>query len=110
MNENISERAFQQRVEKFLKKENVWFLKVWGNGIQRSGIPDLLICCNGQFIGCELKCENGKATELQMYELKQIQRSGGCAIILKPNEFDKFVQFIRQLKSETREVQNVFPQ
>lgn len=104
----VSERTFQKKVETFLTKENVWFLKVWGNGIQRSGIPDLLICCNGQFIGCELKCESGKATELQMYELKQIQRSGGYAMILKPSGFDRFVQFIRQLKSEKKEVQNVF--
>ena len=103
MNE-VSESAFQKRVEKFLKQEQVWYLKVWGNGIQRSGIPDLLICCNGRFIGCELKRENGKATELQMYELKQIQRSGGHAMILKPSGFNGFVQLIRQLKSEKKGV------
>lgn len=88
------------QVERFLKTENVWYLKTWGNGIQRAGIPDLLLCCNGFFIGVELKAEDGKASALQLHELQKIKESGGIAMILKPSGFTAFKEFIRQSKKD----------
>lgn len=99
-NEMASEKNFENRVKKFLKEQGVWFLKYWGGGTYtKSGIPDLLACCNGHFLGIELKAPKGKASELQMHTLKQIDKAGGFAILLYPKHFDDFKEFIKTLNS-----------
>lgn len=56
------------------------------------GIPDLIICLNGLFVAVELKKEDGKPSALQLYNIEQIKKSNGQAIILKPSQFEKFKQ------------------
>lgn len=93
-----SEKNFEKRVKEFLKQQNCWVLKTWSNGVQRSGVPDLLVCCNGVFLGIELKAQNGKPSELQLWNVKKIRESGGVAIVLYPNQFEEFKNIIELLK------------
>lgn len=93
------EKNLENRVKKFLKDEGCWYLKTWGGGMQRSGIPDLLICCNGFFVGVELKAEDGKPSDLQLWNIRKINASGGVAFVLYPNEFEEFKNFIVNLKN-----------
>lgn len=51
------EKDFQSEVIKFLKKHNIYYIKVWGGGFQKAGIPDLIICLKGKFLAVELKTE-----------------------------------------------------
>ena len=95
-----SEKSFENRVKQFLKDEGCWTLKTWGGGMQRSGIPDLLICCNGYFLGVELKAEKGKPSELQKWNLEKIRDSGGIGLLLYPKDFDDFKILIKSLKGE----------
>ena len=95
----MKEKAFENKVKTFLKQNNCWVLKTWSNGVQRSGVPDLLVCCNGYFIGVELKAPNGKPSELQLYNVRKIRESGGIAIILYPKEFEKFRCMIAVLQA-----------
>ena len=93
------EKNFENRIKKFLKDENCWFIKYWaGASYTKDGIPDLLICCNGFFIGAEIKAKNGKPSELQLYNIKKIQEAGGIALVLYPNQFDDFKNLIWKLK------------
>ncbi len=92
------EKTFENKVKKFLKEENCWVLKTWSNGIQRKGVPDLLVCCNGYFIGVELKAEHGKPSELQLWNIEEIKKSGGIALVLYPKQFEQFKEMIRLLK------------
>lgn len=95
-----AEKNFENRVKKFLKDKGAWFVKYWGgasmNGksFTKSGIPDLLVCCNGSFVAVELKAEKGKPSDLQLYNLKQIDRSGGYAVLLYPEHFELFKNFV----------------
>lgn len=51
--------------------------KYWGGAAYtKSGIPDILSCCNGKFLGIEVKAKNGKPSELQLYNLKKIDEAG----------------------------------
>lgn len=105
------EKNFENRVKKFLKDEGCWFLKTWGGGLQRSGIPDLLICCNGFFIGVELKAPNGKASDLQLWNLAKIDDAWGFAWLLYPDKFEEFKEFIRKIKNGTiAEVVKIYKQ
>lgn len=95
----MREKQFENKVKAFLKEKGCWILKTWSNGIQREGVPDLLICCNGLFVGIELKNETGKPSKLQLYEIKQIRESGGVALVLCPDQFESFKHMIELLQS-----------
>lgn len=93
-----SEKNFENKVKKFLEEQGCWFLKYWGGAAYtKAGIPDLLVCCNGYFLGVELKAPNGKPSPLQIYNLKKIDESGGYGILLYPKDFEMFKGLIQAL-------------
>lgn len=96
----MREKEFENKVKDFLKKEGCWYLKTWSNGVQRQGVPDLLVCCNGYFLGVELKNETGKPSDLQIWNISKIRQSGGFAFVLYPSGFEKFKSLIRDIKKE----------
>lgn len=95
----MTEKEFQRKVIKFLKSQpNTWFFKVWGGGFQRSGIPDLICCINSIFIAVELKGDNGKPTELQRMNIKNINAAGGIGLILYPTGFKDFKKLVKEVE------------
>lgn len=90
-----AEKNFENKVKKFLEEKNCWFLKYWGGAAYtKSGIPDLLVCCNGFFLGVEIKAPKGKPSSLQIHNLKQIHEAGGLAILLYPDNFTLFQNMV----------------
>lgn len=87
----MRESAFQQKVIKHLKDNNVWFVKYWaGSKFTKEGIPDILACIDGTFHGIELKNETGTPSKLQLYNIKKIQESGGEAYVLRPQNYEEW--------------------
>ena len=72
-----------------------WFVKIWGGGMQKEGIPDILLCVNGIFISLELKSANGRPSELQKKNTAMVNESGGLGVILYPNGFENFKNIIK---------------
>ena len=93
-----AEKILENKVKAFLKDQGCWILKTWSNGIQREGVPDLLVCCNGYFLGIELKAENGKPSQLQLWNIEQINKAGGIAFLLYPGKFYLLKDLIDDLK------------
>lgn len=91
------EKNFEQRVKNFLEAENCWFVKFFANAYTKSGIPDVLVCCNGYFLGVELKAPNGKPSELQKWNIKKIHKADGIGVVLYPDQFDDFKKLVRWL-------------
>ena len=90
-----SEKNFENRIKSFLKSNNCYFIKYWGGGeFTKAGVPDILACCNGRFLGIEVKAENGKPSPLQIHNLKKIDEAGGYGILLYPDHFELFKNFI----------------
>lgn len=86
-----AEKNFENKVKKYLKTKGAWTLKYWGGGgFTKAGIPDLLICSKGRFIGCELKAERGRPSDLQIKTLHDIGEAGGIPVLLYPKDFDLF--------------------
>lgn len=96
----MREKQFENQVKAFLKEQGCYFLKTWSNGVQRQGVPDLLVCCNGYFVGVELKNETGKPSELQLWNIEKIREAGGFAMVLYPSGFKQFKEFIQDLNQE----------
>lgn len=94
------EKNFENRIKDFLKRQGCWFVKYWGGGqYTKKGVPDLLVCCNGRFIGIEVKAEKGRASPLQKYNLQMIDKSGGYGILLFPDQYELFRHFIQCIKA-----------
>lgn len=94
------EKNLENRIKKFLKNQECWCLKYWaGGGFTKSGIPDLLICCNGYFIGAEIKASNGTPSVLQIRELTKIQNASGIGVLIYPEDEITFRKLILELKA-----------
>ena len=88
---SMNESQFQAKVIKFLKElPRTWYVKIWGGGFMKAGIPDILCCINGRFVALELKQENGKPSELQKRNIRLINEANGVGIILYPHDFEEF--------------------
>ena len=89
------EKHFEIKVKNYLKEKNCWFVKYWG-GIMftKSGIPDILCCCNGYFVAIELKSENGQPTKLQLHNLSKLKKNGAISLLLYPHYFNQFKRLI----------------
>lgn len=92
-----AEKNFENRLKKFLEDEGCWFVKFFANAYTKSGIPDLLVCCNGYFVAVEVKAPNGKPSELQKRNINEINWSSGLGIVLYPDQFDEFKRLIECL-------------
>jgi hypothetical protein len=63
------------------KHQAYQFTPVTG-GFGASGIPDIVACIKGRFIGIEAKAGKGKPTALQEKNLSQIMNAGGIALLV----------------------------
>lgn len=104
-----AEKNFETKIKKYLESQGCWYLKYWGGAAYtKSGIPDLLVCCNGFFLAVEVKAPNGKPSELQKHNIRKINDACGFAIVLQPEQFDDFKWLIKLLKeSHTRDAPKV---
>ena len=93
-----AEKQFENKVRKYLDSlPKSWHFKYWAGPYSKSGIPDIIACVNGHFIGIEVKAENGKPSALQVYNIDKINKSGGLGYILYPSQFEKFKKEIELL-------------
>ena len=65
------EKTFENKIKKFLDEQGAWHVKFFANSFTKVGIPDILACINGYFVGIEVKAQNGKPSELQLYNIKK---------------------------------------
>lgn len=74
---NKLEKGLQDEVIKYLKECRIWHLRTQMGA--KSGLPDLILCLRGIFIGIELKRPDGlgKPSEQQLIVRGSIQRAGG---------------------------------
>ena len=75
------ESRLQTQVIKHLKTKQIWHVKT--KECNRSGIPDIIICKDGNFAAIELKSplNHNDASDLQKYELRKIRASGGRTLV-----------------------------
>ena len=89
------EKNLEKKIKDFLKENNIYHFKTKGGIYGTIGLPDLIICINGKFVGLELKSKTGKA-RLQQYKngAKITENKGIFAII---NDYDKFLELYNDL-------------
>ena len=91
------EKLFENKIKKYLDSKGCWHVKYFANKFTRVGVPDLLCCVNGFFVGIEVKAQNGRPSDLQIWNRDKIRESNGYSIVLYPDQFDQFKEFIESL-------------
>ena len=90
------ETAFKELVAEDLKTiKDIWFSKIQQVAIR--GTPDFLVCLRGKFIAMELKVDS-PLTLLQKYNLKRIEKSGGEAMVVTPDNWKEIFQYLKGKK------------
>jgi Holliday junction resolvase len=86
------EKDITAKIIKYLKSLDKCFcFKEHGGTYGSAGIPDIICCYRGHFVALEVKTPKGKTTPLQEFNIKQINRAGGTAVVVRGLEDVKVV-------------------
>lgn len=86
----ITEKQLENKIKRFLADQGAYYFKHFGCKFSKAGVPDIIACLNGRFVGIEVKREDGKTTDIQEYHLAQIKKQGGFAMLVRPSNFEEF--------------------
>jgi len=83
------EGKVKKRVKAILDEQQVYHFSPMQNGMGRAGIPDIIACHGGKFIGIECKAGDNKPTALQERELNRILNAGGEAYVINEENIEQ---------------------
>jgi Holliday junction resolvase len=72
-------------VTKILKERGAYYFFPVTGGFGRSGVPDIVACYKGWFIGIECKAGTNKPTALQLAEIAKIDKAKGVTMVVNEN-------------------------
>lgn len=100
----MNEKNIENQIKKCLTNmgKNVWFFKHAAGASMKVGIPDIIACIKGHFVGIEVKQANGRQSEAQKVCEKNICDAGGeYWLVFSYEQFvEKFNNFARRIKNE----------
>ena len=93
----MAERHLLRAVVRVIKKFKaegypIYYFKTHG---EPAGIPDIVLCVKGRFVGIELKTYEGKTSKLQDIQGQRIQKAGGLFFVVRsPQELEDILKQI----------------
>ena len=87
------EKKVKRKIVALLKEYNTYYFFPATGGYGKSGVPDIVACVNGVFIGIEAKADmkKNKPTALQQANLRAIKEAGGISIVIDANNLNDLV-------------------
>ena len=76
------EKKVKTKVVAQLKTLGAYYFYPVTGGYGASGVPDIVACLKGRFIGIECKANGNKPTALQKMNLDNIAAQGGIALVI----------------------------
>lgn len=83
------ESKLSRKIMDALRLEGYFCFKVHGSEFMMAGLPDIIVCAEGRFIGLETKLisQRGNVSPRQAYVHSQIEHAGGTAhVVCSPAE------------------------
>lgn len=78
------ESKLKADIKNYLKTlPNIFLHSVPGAAFGKSGVPDIIVCYNGLYIGIEAKTYDGTFSEWQKTRKAQIEAAGGICIFAR---------------------------
>jgi Holliday junction resolvase len=96
------EKKVKDQVTKLLDTKNAyWFYPVMG-GYGSSGVPDIVACYRGIFVGIECKAGTNIPTALQIKNLNQISQAGGYSAVINETNLDELQGIFNRIDAERK--------
>ena len=92
------EAKVKAKIVDILKDEDVYYFFPATHGYGRSGVPDIIACVDGRFLGIECKAGTNKPTALQVRELQRIRHANGVAVVANEQNWEMIRPLVRKLK------------
>lgn len=94
------EKKVKEKVVAILKEVKAYYFYPVTGGYGTSGVPDIVACYKGRFVGIECKAGTNKPTALQMKNLTQIAAAGGYSAVLNEENIDELRTIIDRINKE----------
>jgi hypothetical protein len=88
------EAKVKGKVVEILEGMKCYFFYPVTGGYGQSGVPDIIVCYNGYFIGIECKAGKKKPTALQDKNLRDIIAAGGTAVVVNESNIDQVPYYL----------------
>lgn len=75
------EAKIGRKIREYIENVGGFTFKVHGGPQMMAGLPDIICCYKGYFIGIEVKQPGQKPSARQEFVMRLIQRAGGVAIV-----------------------------
>ena len=95
--EPVKEKWVKQQVVKMLKERHVYYFFPIAGAYTSIGVPDIVACIKGRFVGIECKAGTNRPTELQLRNLESIRDNGGVALVVNENDLEALEQRLETL-------------
>jgi len=82
----MREAAFSRMVQGWLRQQGAWVVKYHASAYTPKGVPDLIACYQGEFIGIELKVKS-ELSEWQLLQGEYITDAGGIWLCVTPSTY-----------------------
>jgi len=94
------EKKVKDKVKKILEDNGAYYFMPATGGYGKSGVPDIVACLQGKFIGIECKANGGRPTALQEKNLNDIMAVGGFSVLVDEGGIEMFRSMLEQLKRD----------
>ena len=95
------EGKVKKKVVEQLKAAGAYHFFPATHGYGASGVPDIVACINGRFLGIECKTGKNTPTKLQEDNLNRIAKAGGVAVVINEHnlaELETIISILRRRK------------
>ena len=94
------EKKVKNKVVRLLKEYGAYYFFPASYGMGRSGVPDIVCCLRGYFIGIECKAGKNKPTPLQEKELADIIKAGGVSCVINEDNMAELESILTTVMSK----------
>jgi Holliday junction resolvase len=96
------EGEIKDQVRKVLDEVGAYYFFPAANGYGRTGIPDVIACIGGHFVGIECKAGSKQPTALQQRELDNIEKAGGTGILVNADNIEYLKNLLENVYERRR--------
>lgn len=89
------EAKVKKKVKMVLDNLGAYHFSPMTGGYGNSGVPDIVACYEGYFLGIECKANGGKPTLLQKHNLERIASTGGYSVIVDESNVNQLMELIQ---------------
>lgn len=96
------EKTVENKIKEFLDKTNAWYFKVAASPLMPPGIPDIIACIYGKFVGIEVKAPGkiNNTSLVQKVQHKLIRKAGGEVWVV--DSYELFIRYMYKLGVEVK--------